>query len=444
MKPISNPATHVKAGAGLALITVLGLTACAPDDVAEFSDDNAAEAASVEETPADGEPDEEQTPSAEAEDEADDAVTETDTLIGEVDDPVEFEECIAAEEDGTATVTWLEDKIVEQKEFPGTPAETVEIAGETVEIPGAPGVVIPERVVQSGCIIEYEAPGGCLSGFEISAAYIPGYTLPERTLPGIELPDGTVVEEIVQGAKSVEPVTIDGVSAEQVCQDDEDAEAGDTVWGVTRWGETRWGSTQWSETTWGETRWGMNSNGGDRIPTMSLDTFSSDTVSIDTVRVDTERLDTYQLEGAEHTDRSGEESVSYTTEGDVLFDSSEYELRSDAESELQAIADDIAERDDDFVATVEGHTDDVPVDPGQDFADNDELSELRAESVAQWLIDNADVGEDSITAEGLGEDYPRADNDSDEGRQQNRRVVITVTPEDYSSELDYELEDAEG
>lgn len=439
MKPTSTPATLFTTGAGLALVTVLGLTACAPDDVAEFSDEEVAEAADVEETPTEEEP----TESPEPEEEADDAEMAGDTLVAEVDEPVEFEECTAAEDDETATVTWLEDKLVEQKEFPGTPAETVEIAGENVEIPGAPGVVIPERVAQSGCIIEYEAPGGCLSGFEISRAYIPGYTLPERTLPGVTLPDGTVVEEVVQEAQSVDSETIEGVSAEQICQDEEGAEPGDTVWGVTRWGETRWGTTQWSATTWGETRWSINSNDGARVPTMNVATFSSDTVSIDTVRVDTERLDTYRLEGADHTERSGEEAVYYTTEGDVLFDSSEYELRSDAESELQAIADDVAERDDDFVIAVEGHTDDVPVDPGQDFADNDELSELRAESVAQWLIDNAGIDEDAITAEGLGEDYPRADNDTDEGRQQNRRVVITVTPVDYTSEMDYELENAE-
>src|SRR5699024_5912075 len=135
----------------------------------------------------------------------------------------------------------------------------------------------------------------------------------------------------------------------------------------------------------------------------------------------------YVMEDTEGTDRAEQdETVYYTTEGDVLFDSDEYELRSDAGPELEAIAEDIGERDDDYVIEVEGHTDDVPTSV---YEDNYELSELRAESVVDWLVDNADVDEDSITAEGLGEDYPRTDNDSDEGRQQNRRVVITVQPE---------------
>lgn len=43
---------------------------------------------------------------------------------------------------------------------------------------------------------------------------------------------------------------------------------------------------------------------------------------------------------------------------------------------------------------------------------------------------------------GRGEDYPRADNSTDEGRQENRRVVITVKPADGGdSEVEYELDD---
>ena len=62
-----------------------------------------------------------------------------------------------------------------------------------------------------------------------------------------------------------------------------------------------------------------------------------------------------------------------------------------------------------------------------------------------WLVVNAGVDGDAISAAGLGEDYPRADNDTDDGRQLNRRVVITVDPADGGeSDIDYELEDAEG
>lgn len=435
--------TWLRAGSGMVALTALALTACVPEETAEFQEAGSAsspqpdnEAVSDES----GETNEPETADAAAESSPSD--DGEDVLIAEVDAPVTFEECEDAEESDEATVTWLDDVVYPEETLAeAVPSEVVEIDGEEVELAGAPAVMLPERVGQAGCIIEFEAPGGCIAGFEISGAYIPGYTLPERSMPQAELAEGTVVEQLVQDELSVDAVEIEGVSAEAVCQDDEDAEAGDTVWGVTRWGETRWGSTQWGETRWSETRWAEDTAGGDRTPTMRLNTYTTESMSIDSVRVDSERLETYKLEGAEHTERAGEdESVSYTSEGDVLFDSDEYELRGDAAPELEAIADDIGERDDDYVIEVEGHTDDLPTSV---YDDNYELSGLRAESVVDWLVDNADVDEDRISAEGLGEDYPRTDNDSDEGRQQNRRVVITVQPQDYEPEVDYELEDAE-
>ena len=367
-----------------------------------------------------------------------------DVLVAEVDDPVEFAECLDAEESDTATVTWLNDVVFPEEQLAeAIPVESIEIDGQDVELPGAPAVVLPERVAQAGCIIEYDAPGGCLSAVDISGAYIPGYTLPGRTLPGAELPDGTVLPELVQGSVEVEAVEIEGVTAAQVCQDDDGAEEGDVVWGVTRWGETRWGAAQWGETVWGETRWPETTTGGDQVPAVSLEPFSSDAVSVAAVSVDAETLDAYQLDGAEHTDYAERDEItSYTTEADVLFDSDEHELRGDAESELRAIADDIAEREGDYVIEVEGHTDDLP---SVVYADNDELSELRAESVMDWLVESAGIDAGIISAQGLGQDYPRADNDTDDGRQQNRRVVITVKPADGGqSTIDYELEDAEG
>lgn len=427
------------------VVSALALTACAPEDAAKFEEGEPAAAEEPTQDPTEEQSDE-STPAASAESNegADESRGSSETLVAEVDDPVVFEECEEAEESDEATVTWLEDVVFPEETLAeAVPGETMGVNGEQVELPGAPAVVLPERVGQAGCIIEYSTPGGCISGFQISDAFIPGYVLPERTLPGFELPEGTVVEELTQNRITVDPVHIAAVSADQVCQDDEDAETGDTVWGVTRWGETRWGSTQWGETAWGETRWAEETAGGaERTPSMSLNNYSSDSMSLDSVSVDSQSLESYKLDGAENTERAGEdESVSYTTEGDVLFDSDEYELRADAESELQAVADDIAQRDDDYVIEVEGHTDDLPTSV---YDDNYKLSELRAESVVDWLIDNAEVDESTISAEGLGEDYPRTENDSDEGRQQNRRVVITVQPEDYDPEADYELEDAGG
>jgi OOP family OmpA-OmpF porin len=69
---------------------------------------------------------------------------------------------------------------------------------------------------------------------------------------------------------------------------------------------------------------------------------------------------------------------------------------------------------------VKGHTDSV----GSD-AYNDKLSQRRADSVVAFLVGQG-VATDKIKAEGFGESQPVADNATDAGRAQNRRVEIVV------------------
>lgn len=425
----------------VAAAAVLAVTACAPEETAEFEDGEAA----AQTQPASPEPTEKASPGPTVDDEPEESEEpqennddEQDVVYGEVDDPVTFDVCEDAEADDDATVTWLDDVVQAEEHFEGLAATTAVVNGEEIEIPGAPAAVIPERVGQAGCIIEYDAPANCMAEVEISGAYIPGFSVPERKIPEVELPDGTVLEELVMPAEEEEAQHIEGSHHEEVCQIDDDLEEADSVSSVSRGSISRASISQSSVSQSSESRPSINTDSGDYISGTYMSGTYASGLFVSGVYVPGDYMAGYRVEGTDHTERSGEEAVSYTTEGDVLFDSDEYELRSDAESELQAIADDIAERSDDFEVTVEGHTDDLPTSV---YDDNYELSELRAESVVDWLIDNADVDEDTITAEGLGEDYPRADNDTDEGRQQNRRVVITVTPEDYEPTVDYELED---
>ena len=74
----------------------------------------------------------------------------------------------------------------------------------------------------------------------------------------------------------------------------------------------------------------------------------------------------------------------------------------------------------DMKVRVEGHTDDV----GRD-AKNLKLSQRRAESVQKFLVDEG-VGAERLTAEGLGETKPIADNKTEEGRAENRRVEFHI------------------
>ena len=69
---------------------------------------------------------------------------------------------------------------------------------------------------------------------------------------------------------------------------------------------------------------------------------------------------------------------------------------------------------------VQGHTDSRGTDEY-----NLELSEKRAKSVFNQLVRNG-VKSDRLVTMGLGESEPIATNDTDEGRQQNRRVEIAV------------------
>lgn len=71
--------------------------------------------------------------------------------------------------------------------------------------------------------------------------------------------------------------------------------------------------------------------------------------------------------------------------------------------------------------TVEGFTDSVG---SEDY--NLELSKKRAESIRRALVEQG-VERNRINTEGLGESYPVASNDTDAGRQQNRRVEVIVS-----------------
>jgi outer membrane protein OmpA-like peptidoglycan-associated protein len=67
---------------------------------------------------------------------------------------------------------------------------------------------------------------------------------------------------------------------------------------------------------------------------------------------------------------------------------------------------------------VEGHTD-----SSGSAENNRDLSRQRAEAVMQALIERG-VAAQRISAEGLGEERPIADNDTEQGRRANRRVEV--------------------
>jgi outer membrane protein OmpA-like peptidoglycan-associated protein len=80
----------------------------------------------------------------------------------------------------------------------------------------------------------------------------------------------------------------------------------------------------------------------------------------------------------------------------------------------------------DWKLSIVGHTDNK----GSDEA-NLKLSKARAKSVADYLISKG-VSGTTITSDGLGESKPIADNNTDAGREKNRRVEFTITKPDKS------------
>ncbi|NJW53855.1 OmpA family protein [Salinimicrobium oceani] len=112
----------------------------------------------------------------------------------------------------------------------------------------------------------------------------------------------------------------------------------------------------------------------------------------------------------------------------ILFDLDKATIRSESEETLQAIAD-IMKEYSNTTFHIEGHTDST----GSD-AYNLKLSKERAASVRDFLI-NAGIPSARLTSEGYGESQPIASNNTSKGRQQNRRVEISLEKEgDTSSE----------
>jgi outer membrane protein OmpA-like peptidoglycan-associated protein len=128
----------------------------------------------------------------------------------------------------------------------------------------------------------------------------------------------------------------------------------------------------------------------------------------------------------EQREETSNATVTYALQSEVLFTKDSAKLSPSATSRIQAIAADINTRHVSSPIRVFGFTDNL----GSE-AHGVTLSRQRAQAVYQVLAAAlAGAGDASHTFQvrGYGEDYPIADNSSESGRQQNRRVEITFTP----------------
>jgi len=136
-------------------------------------------------------------------------------------------------------------------------------------------------------------------------------------------------------------------------------------------------------------------------------------------RMDKQAEELKQIEGieVEHAPESGEINVRLTS--DILFDLNSAALRSSSRATLDELGSNFRQYPDNKII-VEGHTDSTGTD-----AYNQQLSERRASTVADYLIDRG-VPASNVIVYGYGEMRPKSTNDTAEGRQLNRRVEIRI------------------
>ncbi|MCC7535369.1 MAG: OmpA family protein [Deltaproteobacteria bacterium] len=119
--------------------------------------------------------------------------------------------------------------------------------------------------------------------------------------------------------------------------------------------------------------------------------------------------------------RQEEDRTIITLSGEVLFASGQATLLPIAQQRLDAVAQSLVDAGFESI-TVEGHTD-----SRGPFAQNEALSLHRAQAVRAYLVSRG-LPADRVQAVGFGEVRPVAPNTSPEGRANNRRVELVVTP----------------
>jgi chemotaxis protein MotB len=138
-----------------------------------------------------------------------------------------------------------------------------------------------------------------------------------------------------------------------------------------------------------------------------------------------------QLESRDVTISKLQGKLTVTIVDRVMFDSGEAILKPDGAAVMQKIADLLTSHPELKIHVI-GHTDNVPIRQTAQsrFASNWELSAARALAAVHFLTEKAGVDPHRLGAVGYGEFRPIADNSTPEGRARNRRIAITILPDE--------------
>jgi chemotaxis protein MotB len=141
-----------------------------------------------------------------------------------------------------------------------------------------------------------------------------------------------------------------------------------------------------------------------------------------------------ELEKGELQVRRYKDMLTVEVAEQLFFDSGRAEMKDSGKAVLKKVADALKSYEDKAIRVV-GHTDNVPIAKSlqKRFPSNWELSSARATTVVRFLQE-AGIEPERLVATGRAEYAPVAANDSEGGRQQNRRIEITLVERDLLRE----------
>ena len=113
----------------------------------------------------------------------------------------------------------------------------------------------------------------------------------------------------------------------------------------------------------------------------------------------------------------------------LLFKSASWDIDANGKNALKKLAG-VLEKNPDIQITIEGHTDNVPYNPGNSqLKDNWDLSVKRSTTVIRVLLEGSRIDAKRLTAAGRSQYSPVDDRNTEDARQKNRRTEIVLTPD---------------
>ena len=113
----------------------------------------------------------------------------------------------------------------------------------------------------------------------------------------------------------------------------------------------------------------------------------------------------------------------------LLFQTASWDIDANGKNALKKLAG-VLEKNQDIQVTIEGHTDNVPYNPGNSqLKDNWDLSVKRATTVIRVLLEGSKIDPKRLTASGRSQYMPVDNRNTTDARQKNRRTEIVLTPD---------------